>query len=219
MFSTTNPYFTPEGISRTLDVSLSHRQAVLKTRGQLHQLSLPPGPPCVLACLPARPTRCLWRRAGADPHQARHKHPPPTCSMPTKFGYSSMSIPLTVGWSRDDQDSSSWPNSVATSASIPEWSAWRAMRAMCGPTTEYQQYIPLSKRFTIAFNGRGRLRQGGTAAHSSVQELSTRAVWARCVVSDQGCLGPRDVTGASLGGPQEDHTEHRADCSLSQGGQ
>ena len=75
------------------------------------------------------------------------------------YGATSNSIPLTVGWSRDDRDSALAPNSGRYQR-LNSGGLWRVMRAMCGATTSTSQYIPLNKRFTVAFNGNWAAARG-----------------------------------------------------------
>ena len=70
----------------------------------------------------------------------------------TQFGYSSYALPLTLGWSRDDRDSALTPNSGKLQRLSAEWSPTGDVNYIKA-TAQYQQYIPLNKQFTLAFNG------------------------------------------------------------------
>ena len=69
-----------------------------------------------------------------------------------EFGYTSHSIPLTLGWSRDDRDSTLVPTNGRYQRLSSEWGVGGDARYLRA-NYQYQQYIPLNKRFTVAFNG------------------------------------------------------------------
>jgi len=68
---------------------------------------------------------------------------------------------------------------------------------------QYQQYIPLSKQYTFAFNGELGLGKGMNGQPFPVFKNFYSGGLGSVRGFDQGTLGPRDVTGASLGGPKK----------------
>ena len=119
-----------------------------------------------------------------------------------RFGYSSTSVPLTIGWSRDDRDSALAPNSGVYQRLNSEWSVAGDSRYVRA-NYQYQQYIPLNKRFTVAFNGEVGIGKGLNGRPFPVFKNFYSGGLGSVRGFDQGTLGPRDVTGASLGGPKK----------------
>ena len=69
-----------------------------------------------------------------------------------KFGYTSYSFPLSIGWSRDNRDSTLVPTTgrmQKVNAELGVAGDTRYLRS----SYQYQQYIPLNKQYTLAFNG------------------------------------------------------------------
>ena len=152
MFSTTNPYFTPDGISRTLDVYY-RTDKPYEDQGGNYEL------------VTHRDVGALWRSVQRDRHgvlwrwleqtkiKAGTNIPATYLAYADQFGYSSTSIPLTVGWSRDDRDSALAPNSGRYQRLNLGVVGGRRCTRYVRANYQYQQYIPLNKRFTMAFNG------------------------------------------------------------------
>jgi outer membrane protein insertion porin family len=113
--------------------------------------------------------------------------------------YESSAVPLTVGWSRDRRDSALAPNSgIYQRANMEVSPAGDAhyLRA----TYQIQQYIPLSKQLTAAFNADVGVGYAiGDLPYPVFKNFfggglgSVRGF-------EQGSLGPRDASGSSLGG-------------------
>jgi len=118
------------------------------------------------------------------------------------FGYKSTSIPLTIGWSRDDRDSALAPNSGRYQRLNSEWSVAGDARYVRA-NYQYQQYVPLNKRFTLAFNGELGIGKGLNGRPFPVFKNFYSGGLGSVRGFDQGTLGPRDVTGSSLGGPKK----------------
>ncbi len=118
------------------------------------------------------------------------------------FGYTSRSYPFTLGWARDDRDSALIPtkgsyqriNSVLSKAGEAQYTS---------NIYQFQHYLPINKQLTFALNtelgwGRGLggrpfpvFKDFYSGGLGSVRGFS------------QNSLGPRDVTGAYIGGPKK----------------
>ena len=68
---------------------------------------------------------------------------------------------------------------------------------------QFQQYIPLNKQFTLAFNGEAGWGKGLGGRPSRCSRTSIRGGLGSVRGFDQGTLGPRDVTGSTIGGPKK----------------
>ena len=68
---------------------------------------------------------------------------------------------------------------------------------------QYQQYYPLNKQYTLAFNGELGWGKGLSDRPFPVFKNFYSGGLGSVRGFDQGTLGPRDVTGASIGGPKK----------------
>lgn len=153
--STTNPYFTDTGISRTYDLYYRttrpyYDDAAYKiiTKGASVRFGVP-----------FSEVDTIFFGAGVEGNEIR-----PGSYMPgiyseycggtsvSNTGCSKTGIPLTLGWSRDNRDSALAPNSGRYQRLNLEASFMSDMRYMKA-NYQVQQYIPLNKKYTIALNG------------------------------------------------------------------
>jgi outer membrane protein insertion porin family len=69
----------------------------------------------------------------------------------TQFGKTSTALPLTLGWGRDSRDSALVPSQGRLQRVNAELSLAGDVRYL-KTSYQFQQYIPLSKKYTLAFN-------------------------------------------------------------------
>jgi outer membrane protein insertion porin family len=81
-----------------------------------------------------------------------------------EFGYTSNAVPLTVGWARDTRDSALVPSVGKVMRLSGEWSVGGELR-YARATAQYQQFFPISKKITAAFNT--ELSLGAATTNSS----------------------------------------------------
>jgi outer membrane protein insertion porin family len=77
--------------------------------------------------------------------------PDPWLDYSQKFGATSSALPLTLGWARDGRDSALVPTRGSlqrVNADLSVGGDVRYLRA----SYQYQQYVPLTKKYTLAFN-------------------------------------------------------------------
>ena len=119
-----------------------------------------------------------------------------------KFGYTSYSLPLSIGWSRDNRDS----------ALVPTMGRLQKLNAELGvagdtrylrSSYQYQQYIPLNKQYTLAFNGELGYGKGLSGRPFPVFKNFYSGGLGSVRGFEQGTLGPRDVTGSVIGGSKK----------------
>ncbi len=201
VFSTTDPYFTRDGVSRTLDV---YYRTARPYEDQGGNYQLVTAGASVRFGVPFSETDTVFFGGGAE--QTRIKAgtnmPAAYLSYMDKFGANSLGVPLTIGWSRDDRDSALAPNSGRYQRLNSEWSVAGDARYVRA-NYQFQQYVPLNKRFTLAFNGELGLGKGMNGRPFPVFKNFYSGGLGSVRGFDQGTLGPRDVTGASLGGPKK----------------
>ncbi len=201
VFSTTDPYFTKDGVSRTID--LYHRVArpyldessyALETTGTSLRFGVP---------LTERDT--IYLGVGVERTTIVQGTYLPTRyqEYANKFGYASTGIPLTAGWARDDRDSALVPTSGNYQRATAEWSAGGEVRYIRG-TYQYQQFIPLTKQYTFAFNGDLALGQGIDGKDYPLFKNFYGGGLGSVRGFEAGSLGPRDATtGLVLGGAKK----------------
>ena len=201
VFSTTNPYFTPDGISRTLDLYYRTDKPYEDQGGNYELITTGGG---VRFGVPFTEIDTVF--FGGALEQTRIKAgtniPAAYLAYADRYGATSTSVPLTIGWSRDSRDSALAPNVGRLQRLNTEWSVAGDSRYVRA-NYQYQQYVPLNKKFTLAFNGEVGLGKGMGGRPFPVFKNFYSGGLGSVRGFDQGTLGPRDVTGASLGGPKK----------------
>ncbi|MGZ5196127.1 MAG: BamA/TamA family outer membrane protein, partial [Ramlibacter sp.] len=119
-----------------------------------------------------------------------------------RFGYTSNTIPLSVGWGRDDRDSTIAPTSGRMQRVGAEVAVVGDARYFRG-NYQFQQFLPLNKQFTLAFNGELGWGKGLGSRPFPVFKNFYSGGLGSVRGFDQGTLGPRDVTGSTIGGPKK----------------
>ena len=116
-----------------------------------------------------------------------------------QFGSRSSSFPLSIGWSRDNRDSIIVPTRGSYQRLTMEWAGLGDAKYLRAGA-QYQQFWPLSPRFTLGVNTEfGWGRAIGDRRYPIFKNYyggglgSVRAF-------DAGSLGPVDVTGTYIGG-------------------
>ncbi len=201
VFSTTDPYFTRDGVSRTLDV---YYRTARPYEDQGGNYQLVTAGTSVRFGVPFSETDTVFFGGGVEQTRIKTGTNMPAAYLfyMENFGANSLSVPLTIGWSRDDRDSALAPNSGRYQRLNSEWSVAGDARYVRA-NYQYQQYVPLSKRFTLAFNGEVGMGKGMNGRPFPVFKNFYSGGLGSVRGFDQGTLGPRDVTGASLGGPKK----------------
>lgn len=150
VLSTTDPYFTPDGISRTLDVYYRTTRPLDEQEGDYRLVT--PGA-SIRFGVPFTETDTVFFGLGVEQTKIE-----PGIGMPLRyydeiaeFGDSSLSVPLTVGWARDTRDSALVPTQGRLQRVNGEWGVGGDTRYLKA-SYQFQQYIPLNKKFTLAFN-------------------------------------------------------------------
>ena len=201
VFSTTDPYFTKDGISRTFDVYYRTAKPYEDQGGNYELVTMGTS---VRFGVPFSETDTVFFGGGLEQTKikAGTNMPAAYLAYAEQFGSTSFSVPLTIGWSRDNRDSALAPNSGRYQRLNSEWSVAGDARYVRG-NYQIQQYVPLNKQFTLAFNGELGLGKGMNGRPFPVFKNFYSGGLGSVRGFDQGTLGPRDVTGASLGGPKK----------------
>jgi outer membrane protein insertion porin family len=150
VLSTTDPYFTRNGISRTVDVFQRTTRPYL---GDVNAYSLINSGAGLRFGVPVTETDTVFMGVNAEQTEIRAGTGLPEAYLDysQKFGATSSALPLTLGWARDGRDSALVPTRGSlqrVNADLSVGGDVRYLRA----SYQYQQYVPLTKKYTLAFN-------------------------------------------------------------------
>lgn len=201
IFSTTDPYFTRTGISRTLDLYY-RTDRPYQFQGGDYRLVTTGG--AMRFGVPFTEVDTVFLGAGLEQTQihAGTNIPAAYLAYADMYGATSQAVPLTLGWSRDARDSALAPSKGRFQRFNSDWSVAGDARYVRA-NYQYQQYVPLSRSFTLAFNGELGLGKGLYGRPFPVFKNFFSGGLGSVRGFDQGTLGPRDLTGSWLGGPKK----------------
>ncbi|HMN56258.1 MAG TPA: outer membrane protein assembly factor BamA [Ottowia sp.] len=199
--SATDPYFTNNGVSRTVEVYYKTQKPYQDQGGNYTLVTMGAG---LKFGVPVTELDTVY--LGMNIERTRIK---PGTNIPAsyldyanRFGYSSSAFPFTLGWSRDSRDSALAPNSGRYQRLMGELGLFGDAR-YAKANYQYQQYVPLSKAYTLAFNGEAGWGKGLGGRPFPVFKNFYSGGLGSVRGYDQGTLGPRDVTGAFIGGTRK----------------
>ena len=202
VISTTDPYFTPEGISRTIDVFHRTTRPYL---GDLNAYSLVSSGAGMRFGVPFSEIDTVYFGANLEQTSIRPGNNLPNAYVEymQQFGYSSNSLPFTIGWARDGRDSALVPTRGILQRFNSDLSASGDARYV---RTNYQiqQYTPLTKKYTLALNA--DLGWGQGLSNRPYPLFKNYFVGGLGSVRgfQQSSLGPSDSTNSLyLGGPKK----------------
>ena len=150
VLSTTDPYFTPTGISRTLDIFHRTTRPYL---GDINSYSLINTGAGVRFGVPVTESDTVFVGLTAEKTQIKEGTglPDPYKDYATKFGKTSTALPLTLGWARDGRDSALVPSKGTYQRLNADLSLAGDVRYFRS-NYQYQQFFPLNKKYTLAVN-------------------------------------------------------------------
>ena len=199
--SATDPYFTSNGVSRKVDVYYRTQKPYQDQGGNYTLITMGVG---LKFGVPVTELDTVY--LGMNAERTRIK---PGTNIPAayldyaeRFGYSSSAFPFTLGWSRDSRDSALAPNSGRYQRLLGELGLFGDARYVKA-NYQYQQYIPLSKQYTLAFNGEAGWGKGLGGRPFPVFKNFYAGGLGSVRGYEQSTLGPRDVTGAFIGGTRK----------------
>ena len=178
------PVLHADGISRAFDIYY-RTTTPLNSQGEYYQV-VTPAPRSGSACRTATSTRCT-----TAPATSRRQINGNIRGMPLnyqiyieEFGRNSNAVPLTLGWSRDERDSTITPMPAPLKRLNAEWSAGGDLRYL-RLNAQYQLYIPITP-VHLRLQHRVRLRHRGCRAERTrCSRTSSAAVSARCAASSR----------------------------------
>jgi outer membrane protein insertion porin family len=148
--TTVDPYFTPDGVSRSIDV---YYRTVRPYNTQEGDYSLVTPGASIRFGVPFNETDTVFFGVGVEQTKIEEgdKTPDEYKQYIKDFGVKSTSIPLTVGWARDSRDSALVPSQgrlIRLNGEAGIASDTRYIKT----SWQYQQYFPITKQYTFALN-------------------------------------------------------------------
>jgi len=201
VLSTIDPYFTADGISRTIDV---YDRTSKPLSGQGGDYSLKTRGASIRFGVPFTENDTVYFGSGFESLTIV-----PGTNLPVsyqnyanQFGYKSNSIPLTVGWSRDNRDSALVPTSGRYQRLYGDWGIAGDIK-FARANYQIQQYIPLNKQFTVALNGELGWGKGLNGQPYPLFKNYYSGGLGSVRGFQQSSLGPRDASDLATGGPKK----------------
>ena len=201
VISATDPYFTANGVSRTLDLYYRTQKPYQDQGGNYTLVTMGAGLKFGVPVTELDRVYLGWNaeRTRIKPGTAI---PASYLAYAEQFGYTSYGFPFTLGWSRDSRDSALAPTDGRYQRLMGELGLFGDSR-YAKANYQYQQYIPLSRFYTLAFNGEVGWGKGLNGRPFPVFKNFYSGGLGSVRGYDQNTLGPRDVTGAFIGGTRK----------------
>jgi outer membrane protein insertion porin family len=195
--STVDPYFTVDGISRSIDVYYRTTRPI-NSQGEEYELVTPGA--SVRFGVPFSEYDTVFFGIGAERTQIKGTNLPNSYFLyQQQFGESSNSVPLTLGWSRDSRDSALVPSAGRYLRVNADWAALGDARYL-RVNLQGQQYFPITRAFTYGINAEIGYGKGLGGRPYPIFKNFYGGGLGTVRGFDQGTLGPVDVTGAFIGG-------------------
>jgi len=202
VLSTVDPYFTEDGISRAID--LYHRTSrPLDGQGGDYGLKTTGG--SIRFGVPFTEADTVYFGTGYE----RLKIQKGVNALPVtyqnyinQFGQTSSSVPITIGWTRDNRDSALVPTKGLYQRVYGDWGIAGDARFLRA-SYQIQQYIPLNRQYTVALNGEIGWGRGLNSRPFPVFKNFYSGGLGSVRGYQQGSLGPRDTSDLAVGGPKK----------------
>jgi outer membrane protein insertion porin family len=148
--TTVDPYFTPDGVSRSIDVYYRTVRPYNSQEGDYRLIT--PGA-SIRFGVPFTETDMVFFGVGVEQTEIESGVGMPEAydDYIKKFGAKSMSVPVTVGWARDTRDSALVPSQgrlIRLNGELGVAADTRYVKT----SGQFQQYFPITKQYTFAVN-------------------------------------------------------------------
>ena len=198
VLSTVDPYFTIDGISRAIDLYYRTSRPI-NSQGEEYKL-VTPGL-AVRFGVPFSEYDTVFFGIGAERTEIKGATQLPNSYFlyREQFGETSSSVPLTIGWTRDNRDSALVPTAgryMRVNLDYAPIGDAKYMRA----NLQGQQYFQISRSFTFGVNAEIGYGKGIGGRPYPIFKNFYGGGLGTVRGFDQGSLGPVDVTGAFIGG-------------------
>jgi outer membrane protein insertion porin family len=199
VFSTIDPYFTVDGISRAVDLFYRTVEP-LNQAGADYQITTPGA--SVRFGVPFSEVDTVFFGLGIERTELRGSQlPSQYTTYVAQFGRNSNTVPLTVGWQRDERDSAITPTAGRYQRANFEWGVAGDTRYL-RTNLQYQQFwpVPLAPKFTFGLNAELGYGVGTQGRPYPTFKNFFGGGLGSVRVFEQGSLGQVDTTGAYIGG-------------------
>ncbi len=198
VLSTVDPYFTIDGISRGIDLYYRTSRPI-NSQGEEYELVTPGF--AVRFGVPFSEFDTVFFGIGAERTEIKGATQLPNSYFlyREQFGDSSNSLPLTIGWTRDNRDSALVPTAgryMRVNLDYAPVGDAKYFRA----NLQGQQYFSITRSFTLGVNAEIGYGKGlGDRPYPIFKNFYGGGL-GTVRGFEQGSLGPVDVTGAFIGG-------------------
>lgn len=201
VFSTVDPYFTVDGVSRAIDLYYRTSRPY-NSLGDGYQLTTPGA--AIRFGVPFSEYDTVFFGIGVERTEISDTPGIPNSYVIYRetFGKTSNSVPLTLGWARDGRDSALVPTSGRYQRINLEWSAGGDVRYL-RTNVQVQQYFPITTRIALGINAElGHGKGLGGKPYPLFKNFYGGGLGS-VRVFEQGSLGVIDPTGAFIGGAKK----------------
>jgi len=199
VFSTVDPYFTVDGISRAVDI-FYRRTKPLNQAGADYAITTPGA--SVRFGVPFSEFDTVFFGLGLERTELSGTQlPSQYATYVAQFGQKSNNVPLTLGWQRDERDSVLTPTAGKYQRVNLEWGVGGSTR-YARANLQYQQYfpVPMFPRLTLGINAELGVGKGlGGRPYPAFKNFYGGGLGS-VRTFEQGSLGQVDTTGAYIGG-------------------
>lgn len=194
VLSTTDPYFTQDGVSRTIDLyyrtSRPYSYVVDDSEVSTSDMyKIVSKGASIRFGVPFTELDTVYFGIGAEQTSIKSGQYMPMYFGPYS-GKSNTAIPLTLGWGRDSRDSALAPNEGRYQRLNADWSMAGDLKYIKA-NYQFQQYIPVTKAITFAFNTELGWGKGLGGKEFPVFKNFYAGGLGSVRGFDQGSLGPR----------------------------
>lgn len=201
VFSTVDPYFTVDGISRGIDLYYRTSRP-FNSLGDQYQIANPGG--AIRFGVPFTEFDTVFFGIGIEQTNigATTGIPAQYFNYRDLYGAKSTAVPLTLGWARDERDSAITPTAGRYQRVNVEWSVGGDVRYV-RTNAQYQQFFPLFQKLTLGVNGEIGWGVGQGSRPYPVFKNFYGGGLGSVRVFEQNSLGVIDPTGAYIGGARK----------------
>ncbi|MEI7784514.1 MAG: outer membrane protein assembly factor BamA [Betaproteobacteria bacterium] len=199
VLTTVDPYFTADGVSRAFDI---YSRTSRPLTGEATDYLLKTQGASIRFGVPFTEVDTVFFGAGAETWSVTPGSNPGLLAYTEQYGNRSYSLPLTLGWARDQRDSALVPTKGWYQRVNGDWGAGGDVRYVRA-VYQLQNYIPLNKQYTIGLNSEFAFGKGMSGQPYPVLKNFYSGGLGSVRGFEQGSLGPRYDNGAARGGAKK----------------
>lgn len=198
VLSTVDPYFTKDGVSRSMDIFHRTTRPYLSQGGSYEIVTSGAG---MRFGVPFTEIDTVAFGLNVERTQINRGLALPLSfdEYITRYGDTTTLVPLTVGWGRDTRDSALVPTKGRLQRASSEFGVFGDARYVRG-SYQFQQYMPLTKQYTLAVNTEVAMGKGLGGRDLPIFKNYYGGGLGTVRGFQHGTLGPRDPAGRSVGG-------------------